>query len=277
MVTPASVNKNIINGINKLIEETTYVMEYLESEKVFQDSIESLVIKLKLLKKSIELIESYPYKLKTGEQLSNIKGINQITINRVNYILSYGQPPSEYDPVLINRAYEYQKNKQNIKDTINIGVENKDNIIDDIINNLSEEDILSNTNTNTNTNTSTNTDNITTEVNNKLNSQQLIKNYPYAIKSKKEKEHQTNTKIVNNNDIIIKRVCNDIQPKIQNKNELGEDIKENIKENINVNIKDDNINVDSFFGCLNSSFYESIQNLKEVFCSKQTDIYNFFD
>ncbi len=272
MVTPVQLNKNIIDGFNKLIEETTYVMEYLESEKVFQDSTETLVLKLKFLKKSIELIESYPYKLKTGEQLSSIKGINQITISRVNYILSYGQPPAEYDPVLIHRAYEYQKNKQNIQNKVILNDENKDNIIDDIINNLSEEDILSSTNTRTSINISNTayTDNTNNEVNNKLNSQQLIKNYPYAIKSKKEKEkeNQTNTTIANNN-IILDRVCNDNQPKIQNKNDLGEDIKKNIK--------DEDIKTDSFFGCFNSSFYESIQNLKEVLCNKQTDIYNFFD
>ncbi len=267
-----TLNKNIIDGFNKLIEETTYMIEYLESEKANQDSIETLIIKLKFLKKSIELIESYPYKLKTGEQLSNIKGIGKNTINRVNYILSYGQPPSEYDPVLVRKAYEYQKIKKN-NIIFEKEKENKNDIINDIINNLSEEDILVNLAIKENNVIDKN--DITV---NKLNSQELIKNYPYAIKSKKENqseplniENQPKKELVKDDQFEDGKVEDG---KVEDDKVEDGKVEDGMVEDFKL---EDFKLEDSFLGCFNGSFYESIKNLKEVFCNKQTDIYNFFD
>jgi hypothetical protein len=101
------MNTLIITNFEKLIKETNYVINYIKTKENMEDVVGSLGYKLKAFHKSLDLIKSYNYKIKTGEQLKGIKGIGNGTINRINYILTYGSYESEFSTDIVKSAYEY--------------------------------------------------------------------------------------------------------------------------------------------------------------------------
>jgi hypothetical protein len=115
------MNQLVINNFEKLIQETENIIAYLKIEGEHADELENLNFKLNHLKKTIIAIKSYPYKIITGEQLRSIKGIGKKTIEKVNYILTYGRYEAEYDSKLIKKANQYHidnlKQDQKLKST----------------------------------------------------------------------------------------------------------------------------------------------------------------
>ena len=237
------MNQLVINNFEKLIQETENIIAYLKTQEKNEDSLEILNYKLNHLKKTIELVKSYPYKIKTGEQLINIKGIGKRAIEIINYILTYGTYDSEYDPKLVKKANQYHID--------NLKQDEKNNSIEVV-----EED--------------------------KITAKDLIKKYPCAIKSNSKKtETNKSTDAKNIEPIQTNQNSNDTNTndtKVEAENKV---ITQEQTESSAANVESSNITIEIndsesiMYGCLENTI-KSFENLKTILCDYQTDITNFW-
>jgi hypothetical protein len=220
-----SVNIKLITSLNKLIEETQYVIDYLRFTKYKEDVINTYVYKLKAFKSGVAIIEEYPYKIRTGIQLEKYSGIGNGMIKRIDYILQYGKHEEEYPNELLKKAYQHHENKLPFPGSKNSTNPKQQRSNLELIDSLTDLTPLND----------------------------LVKKYPFAIKSKKESSQPTLQK-----DIIL-----DTQFTTQNVNDQT-----NNNINLEINDEPDNYNV---FGCFANPF-ESIKKLTEYLCVNQTDV-----
>ncbi len=80
-------NKKIVNSFTKLIDQIKYDMNNEPSKK---NKIKHS-FRLRQVRNIINIIKKYKDTIKSGEQLSNIKGIGKGTVDRINEILKTGK------------------------------------------------------------------------------------------------------------------------------------------------------------------------------------------
>jgi DNA polymerase beta len=93
-------NLKIINEFYRLIKQIKYEIDLAKNKK------EELTQSYRLLtiQKIIKILEKYPEKITSGEQLKDIDGIGKGTINRINEILKTGKL-SEIKEEVIDQSY----------------------------------------------------------------------------------------------------------------------------------------------------------------------------
>ena len=93
-------NQKIINEFIKLIKQIKYEMDLAKNKK------EELGQSYRLLtiQKVIKILEKYPEKITSGEQLKDLDGIGKGTINRINEIIKTGKL-SEIKEEVIDKSY----------------------------------------------------------------------------------------------------------------------------------------------------------------------------
>jgi DNA polymerase/3'-5' exonuclease PolX len=80
------MNLKIISEFKKLIKQIKYDIDKSGSKN---ESITNY-FRLKQVEKVVEILESYPHDIKSGEQLEQIKGIGKNTVSRINEIIKNG-------------------------------------------------------------------------------------------------------------------------------------------------------------------------------------------
>ena len=93
-------NQKIISEFYRLIKQIKYDIDLAKNKK------EELVQSYRLLtiQKIIKILEKYPEKITSGEQLKDIEGVGKGTINRINEILKTGKL-SEIKEEVIDQTY----------------------------------------------------------------------------------------------------------------------------------------------------------------------------
>lgn len=210
-----SYNIKLFKSLDKLIEETQFVIDYLRFTKYKDDVINTYEYKLKAFKNGLSIIEKYPYKIRTGVQLKEYDGIGNGMIKRIDYILQYGKHEEEYPNDLLKKAYQHHENKLPTYVQPQHPQQPKQSSLDVI-------------------------DSLTS-------SNDLVKNFPFAIKSKKESSQTTLQK----DDVLGTQPSKKDNEQTNNNN--------NISLEINDNDEPDNYNL---FGC-----FGNLKKLTEYFCT----------
>jgi len=224
-----SLNNKLISNFNKLIEETQYVIDYLTFTKYNEDIINTYGYKLRAFKSAVSIIEKYPYKIRTGVQLQRYNGIGVGIIKRIDYILQYGKHEKEYPIDLLKKAYQHHD--------FMFPVSSFKEQLPSVTHQQSSLDLID-------------------SLNNLTSVNDIVKNYPFAIKSKKVSSTTTKS----NNDFLDTEPEPEIKIKISNEQ----------NENSNIESNDDVYNY-NLFGCFGNTF-ESIKKLTEYLCVNQTDV-----
>ena len=84
------MNKNIVNIFDKLITHYNQEIQKLKKAEAASNKITPLSFKIRNFVKVKKIIDSYPHKITSGEELKEIKGIGKGVIDRVNEILATG-------------------------------------------------------------------------------------------------------------------------------------------------------------------------------------------
>ena len=103
-------NAKIINEFIRLIKQIKYEIDLAKNKK------EELTQSYRLLtiQKVIKILEKYPEKITSGQQLKDIDGIGKGTINRINEILKTGKLSEIKDEVIDNSYLIYLEELEDI-------------------------------------------------------------------------------------------------------------------------------------------------------------------
>lgn len=107
-------NENIINEFKKLIKQIQFDVDHSSNKK----DKTSNIFRLQSTEKALKVIESFPVKIKSSEQLKEINGIGKGTIKRIDEILESGKL-SEIKDSIIND--NYSNYLEELEDVFGIG------------------------------------------------------------------------------------------------------------------------------------------------------------
>lgn len=107
-------NIKIISEFIKLINQIKYDMDKATSKKdILRHSF-----RLRHIKNAVKIFKKYPHKIKSGEQLQDIKGIGKGTVDRINEILKTGRLA---EIKLTSMSKKYLKYTKELEQIIGIG------------------------------------------------------------------------------------------------------------------------------------------------------------
>jgi len=107
-------NIKIVSEFIKLIDQIKYDMDNATSKKdILRHSF-----RLRHIKNAIKVFKKYPHKIKSGEQLQDIKGIGKGTVDRINEILKTGRLA---EIKLTSMSKKYLKYAKELEQIIGIG------------------------------------------------------------------------------------------------------------------------------------------------------------
>ena len=263
-------NNLIINEFTKLIKETKEVIDYYLPYKKSKESkeniskeekyVNNLFFKLNAFEVSLQEIKKYNFVINNGNQLKKIKGIGEGTVRRINYILKNGHLETEYP--MLSEIYkeklqkeqleqqEQQKKEQLEKEKVKLEQLEKEKVK---LEQLEKEKV-------------------------KLEEQKLKS----LILIKTENENEIKTEHKTENEIKTEpKTENEIKTEPKTENEKSENEHENEEpkieqSEITENTTDLEIEKDFLGGCLSSTF-NTLNNLKGLFCSFYNDIYVNFN
>src|ERR1700744_6004817 len=94
------MNNNIVSEFKKLIRQIQFDIDHSTNQKERMTHM----FRLQNIKKSMKIIEKYPQKIKSPDQLKGTPGIGKGTLERINEILETGKL-KEINEDAINEKY----------------------------------------------------------------------------------------------------------------------------------------------------------------------------
>jgi hypothetical protein len=100
---PDFLNRTIIDGLQKLIKDTSKIIDYYQKYNYHNES-QQLKCKLAMFQKAYIVIKNYRTEIFNGKELSGLRGISPGIPERINMILEYGIT-NDFAQEDINNAY----------------------------------------------------------------------------------------------------------------------------------------------------------------------------
>ncbi len=104
------INNLIINEFKKLIKQIKFEIDSAKTKK--EELIQSY--RLSTIQKVIKILENYPNKITSGDELKDIKGIGIGTINRINEIIKTGKLSEIKNEIIDDSYLNYLEELENV-------------------------------------------------------------------------------------------------------------------------------------------------------------------